>query len=264
MSFNDDILECGGMIDAMPMEEITGRKITPVIFMVDVSGSMSGSKINTVNQAMKDIMQDLAQFSNSDSEVRYAVMSFADKCKWETGESGLIQCDGIWQDLMTYSTTSFNQACFFLKERLSGKKDNGLFKFASGKTITPPVIILLTDGYPTDGDENGMTGIQELRNNKYFKGSYKIAIAIGNDANLTLCRNFTEDDELVYTVYNSKVLETILKAVVKNSVSVSSSGTSDITTVQNPNEFSVNTKQLSESITNEVTDSLSLEVEDWD
>lgn len=256
----------GGMIDNMPMEEIAGRKITPVIFMVDVSGSMSGTKINTVNQAMKDIMRDLQNFSNSDAEVRYAVMSFTDQCKWETGENGLIQCDGLWQNLRTYGGTAFNHACTVLKERMSGKKANGLFKFASGKTITPPVIILLTDGYPTDGDENGMTGIQELRNNKYFKGSYKIAIAIGNGANLTLCRNFTEDDELVYTVYNSKVLETVLKAVVKNSVSVSSSGASDITTVQNPGEFSVNTKQLVSTLHNELPDEVNLKVGDdeWD
>ena len=257
-------LEMGGMIDNMPMEEVTGRKITPVIFMIDVSGSMSGSKIDTVNHAMKDIMHDLAQFSNSDAEVRYAVMSFTDSCKWETGEEGLITCDGLWRDLRTYGGTAFNQACIVLKDRMSGKKQDGLFKFASGKTITPPVIILLTDGYPTDGDENGMTGIYELRTNKYFKGSYKIAIAIGNGANLTLCRNFTEDEELVYTVYNSKVLEAVLKAVVKNSVSVSSSGASDIATVQNPNEFSVNTKPLSEAIKNEVPETLSLKIEDWD
>ncbi|MBR1592028.1 MAG: VWA domain-containing protein [Ruminococcus sp.] len=259
-----DIMEPGGMIDNMPVNEIAGRRITPVIFMIDVSGSMSGSKIRTVNSAMQDIVNDLSNFSNSDSEIRYAVMSFTDSCKWETGEQGLIQCDGLWQDLSTYGGTSFNQACLVLKDRMSGKKENGLFKFASGKTITPPVVILLTDGYPTDGDANGMTGISELRKNKYFQGSYKVAIAIGDDANLILCRNFTEDEELVYTVYSSKVLEAVLKAVVKNSVSVSSSGASDISTVKNPNEFSVNTEQLAGAIKNEIPDTFSTEIKDWD
>ena len=221
--------EINGMIDNIPMEEITGRKVTPIIFMLDVSSSMGGSKIDTVNKSMEEIMRDLSRFSNSDAEVRYAVLSFCDYCKWETGDSGLIPCSDVWIPLETKGCTAFNEACVVLKERMSSKKQDGIFKFASGRTITPPIIVLMTDGYPTDGDENGMTGINKLLENRYFRGSYRVAIAIGKDANKKLCENFTGDKEFVYEVYNAKALGNILKAVIKSSVVVSSSGVSKIT-----------------------------------
>lgn len=223
------MFEVNGMIDNMPMEEITGRKVTPIIFMLDVSSSMSGTKIDQVNTSMEEIMSDLSRFSNSDAEVRYTVLSFCDYCKWETGENGLIPCDGVWKRLDTHGCTAFNEACSVLKERMSSKKQDGLFKFASGRTITPPIIVLMTDGYPTDGDEDGVMGINKLLENRYFRGSYRVAIAIGTDANKKLCENFTGDKELVYEVYNAKALGMILKAVIKNSVVVSSSGVSKIT-----------------------------------
>ena len=82
----------------------------------------------------------------------------------------------------------------------------------------------MTDGYANDGDRDGREGINKLKENKYFRGSYKIAIAIGNGANQKLCENFTGDKELVFTAYNANALKIMIDAVVKGSVTVSSAG----------------------------------------
>lgn len=244
----------GGMLESDPTE-VLNRKVTPVFFLIDVSGSMSGSKIGTVNSAMKEIMKDLSELDDVSFELRYAVLSFGSDCVWETGEKGLVPCDGSWKQLSANGLTYFNTACKMLKEKLSGK--HGFFKFASGKTITPPVLILLTDGYANDGDENGLDGVEVLKANHYFKSSFKAAIAIGENANMQLCENFTckkadVEKAAVWTAYNAKALRAILDVVVRSSVAVSSSNTSDVNgTMKNPEECEVNQGGLIDEVENQ-------------
>jgi len=264
----------GGMIDSpeQKTEEIN-RKITPVFFLIDVSGSMRGKKIDIVNNSMEQIMRDLAEMDSADFDLRFAVLSFETNCVWETGDE-LQPCDGEWNPLETGSLTYFNTACRDLKDKLSGK--HGFFRFATGKTITPPVIILLTDGYANDGDVDGKDGIAELKQNKYFKGSYKLAIAIGDEANQNLCVNFTGDDELVFTAYNEKALSGLLNAVIKGSIVVSSSGSSNPGLDNNgeakkPDKFEPDKDILKQTLNAEMKSNPDLEEsvniasnEDWD
>lgn len=241
-----DTFDDGGMIDLNKTEAIN-RKVTPVFFIIDVSGSMSGKKIDIVNNTMESIMKDLSDMNDSpDFDIRFAVLSFGSSCTWETG-SALQPCTGDWSPLTADGLTYFNTACRELKDKLSSK--HGFFNFATGKTITPPVLILLTDGYANDGNQDGLDGVKELRENKYFKGSFKLAIAIessGDDANKELCKNFTGDSELVFVAYNSKALKALLNAVIKGSVIVSSSGASNPNADGNkyPDPFEPNKENL--------------------
>ncbi len=216
----------GSSINREAKTTAINRKITPIFFIIDTSTSMQGSKIDTVNNTMRSIMADLAKENESpDYELRMAVLSFDTGVKWETGANGMVECSGLWDPLEANGLTYFNTACKELKDKMSGKK---FFNFATGKTITPPVLILLTDGYANDGNQNGEDGINVLKTNKYFIGSYKLAIAIGQDASHKLCENFTGDKELVYTAYNSKTLSKILEVIIKTSIGVSSAGTSSL------------------------------------
>ncbi|MBR1592027.1 MAG: VWA domain-containing protein [Ruminococcus sp.] len=259
----------GGMIVIDPVECIN-RRITPIFFMIDNSKSMEGSKMATVNSAMEEIMNDLKNFNNADAELRFAVLSFGVECRWETGEGGLISCDGFWNELSAADVglTCFNTACSELKEKLSGS--HGFFKFAAGKTITPPVLVLMTDGNANDGNKDGETGIAELSGNKYFNGSYKVAIAIGKEANQKLCENFTGDKELVYTAYNSLALKKILEGVIKCSVAVSSSGTSDTQVIQEPDPVKPRVdlvkRAIEEEFEEEELTDINIEIDDndWD
>ena len=265
-----DNYEEGGMIGSEEQRtEEVNRKVTPVFFLIDVSGSMDGKKIDIVNNSMEAIMRDLSNMDSADFDLRFAVLSFETNCVWETGDS-LIKCNGDWQPLETGSLTYFNTACRELKEKLSGK--HGFFNFATGKTITPPVIVLLTDGFANDGDTDGKDGIEELKKNKYFNGSYKLAIAIGDDANQQLCINFTGDKELVFTAYNEKALRGLLDAVIKGSIVVSSSGTSDVNSgSKNPDAIAPDTTNLKTVLHSEMASNPDLEEsvniagkEDWD
>ena len=61
--------------DAAPV----ARKVLPIIYVLDTSGSMSGEKIAKVNEAMNETFDVLKEISadNADAEVKINVLSFA-------------------------------------------------------------------------------------------------------------------------------------------------------------------------------------------
>ena len=205
------------MADWDNYEEVN-HKVTHVIFLIDVSENMKGKKIDVVNNTMESIVRELSEKDSADFDLHFAVLSFETDCTWVTGNS-LIPCDMGWQLPKTGTFTSFNTACRELNEKLSGK-EGGFFNFAVGKTITPPIIVLLNAGYATDGNPDGKDGIKELKKNKYFKEAYKLAIAIGDNANQQLCINFTGDEEFVYTAYNEKAFMSLIYGAFKDSIFV--------------------------------------------
>ena len=211
-----DNYEEGGMIDSEEQRtEEVNRKVIPVFFLIDVSESMSGKKIDILNNCMEAIMHDLSNMNNADVDIKYGVLTFGKECNWATGNE-LKVWNGIWDDFQVddgKESTCFNTACIELNKKLSLDM-HGFFYFATEKTITSPAIILVTDGFASDGDPDGKDGIEELKKNKYFSCSHKLAFAIGDDANQQLCINFTGDKELVFTAYNEKALRGLLDAVI--------------------------------------------------
>jgi uncharacterized protein YegL len=93
-----------------------------------------------------------------------------------------------------------------------------------------PAIILLSDGGPTD-DYN--TGLSKLKANNWFKSAIKIAIAIGDDADKDVLKDFTGSSEAVITVHNIDALKQIIRVVAVTSSQIGSkSSTAGETTKQ--------------------------------
>ena len=154
------------------------RKIMTLFYVVDTSGSMTGDKIGSVNSAMEEaITVDLPDIStaNDDAEIRVAIMQFSSGCSWITPSSGPIGIgDVIWNDLHTNGLTDLGAACVELDKKLSRNE------FLESQTgAYAPVILLFSDGGPTDNWEKGL---EQLKKNNWFKHAIKIAIAIGEDA----------------------------------------------------------------------------------
>ena len=88
-----------------------------------------------------------------------------------------------------------------------------------------PVIILLSDGEPTD---NYQEGLSVLQNNNWFKNAIKIAIAIGDDANKEVLKEFTGSIERVITVHTIDALKKMIEIIAVTSSQIgSSSSTAD-------------------------------------
>lgn len=185
------------------------RKIMTLFYMVDTSGSMTGDKIGSVNAAMEEaITVHLPDIStaNDDAEIRVAIMQFSSGCSWITPSSGPIGIgDVIWNDLHPSGLTDLGAACVELDKKLSRNE------FLESQTgAYAPVILLFSDGGPTDNWEKGL---EQLKKNNWFKHAIKIAIAIGEDADKTVLATFTGTPESVIAVNDNHTLKALIRKV---------------------------------------------------
>jgi uncharacterized protein YegL len=112
-------------LDAVP------RRVMPLIFLVDTSGSMDGAKIASLNVAVQESLKDVGEISknNSDAQIKVAVLEFSSGTQWmypQPIESESLQ----WQVLQASGLTSLGAAYSELNEKLS--KSHGFMAEPTG------------------------------------------------------------------------------------------------------------------------------------
>jgi len=195
------------------------RRTMTLFFMIDTSGSMMGNKIGAVNDAVVNVLPMLDEISetNPDAEIKVAALEFSNGASWLYSEPKLAS-EFVWQDVTAGGLTSLGEACSELNSKLSR---TGFMQAASGSFA--PAIILLSDGGPTDDYKSG---IAKLKNNNWFKAAIKVAIAIGDDADLKVLEEFTGTNEAVFTVHNIDALKQIIRVVAVTSSQIGSKSSS--------------------------------------
>jgi uncharacterized protein YegL len=192
------------------------RKTMVLFFLIDTSGSMFGTKMGSVNNAVEEIIPDLKSLSegNPDAVIKIAAMEFSNGCRWLT-EDGPIPAETFkWNPVEATGVTDLGEAFTELKLKLS---KNSFMQEATGSFA--PVIFLMTDGEPTDDWE---TPLAALKENNWFRHAIKIALAVGDDANIEVLKKFTDDPDAVITATNAEVLKRMIKFVSVRSSQVAS------------------------------------------
>ena len=182
------------------------RRTMVLFFVVDTSGSMEGAKIGTLNSAIEDIIPEIRQISkeNADAQIKIAVLEFSEGAKWHT-PSPLDVAGYSWNYLNADGITDFGAACKTLNEKLS--RDAFMGEIAGSFA---PAIFLLSDGEPTDDYKKPLS---DLWQNNWFKRAIKVAIAIGDDANKAVLKEFTGNIETVLTVHSPEALRKMIRFV---------------------------------------------------
>ena len=195
------------------------RRTMTLFFLIDTSGSMSGNKIGAVNDAIVNVLPMLEDISSSnpDAEIKVAAMEFSNGTKWLYNEPKSVE-DFKWIDVQAGGLTSLGEAGLELNSKLSR---SGYMKSASGSYA--PAIILLSDGGPTDNFDGGL---QTIQGNNWFKNAIRIAIAIGDDADLDVLARFTGNSEAVIKVQNIDALKQIIRIVAVTSSQIGSKSSS--------------------------------------
>lgn len=198
------------------------RRTMVLFFVVDTSGSMRGDKIGSVNDAIRETVPDLCDLSNknSDAIIKIATMQFDTEVKWLYPQP--IESENFhWNNLQANGLTNFGTALNELNNKLSKTQ---FLQEAAGSYA--PVIILLSDGGPTDQYQKAL---EDIKQNSWFKHAIKVAIAIGNDADKNVLTEFTGTSESVIDVHNRSALKAIIKfvSVTSSQVNSKSSGVDD-------------------------------------
>ena len=204
------------------------RRTMNLFFLIDTSGSMEGNKIGAVNDAIPNVLPLLKEIqeNNPDAEIKVAALEFSSGVNWLYDEPKLAE-DFIWQDVAAGGLTSLGQACVELESKLS-TSHGYMTKSETGSGYYAPAIILLSDGGPTDDFQSGL---KKLKDNNWFKKAIRIAIAIGDDADKEVLKQFTGNAEAVITVHNIDALKQIIRvvAVTSSQIGSKSSTAGDIT-----------------------------------
>lgn len=155
------------------------------IFLLDVSGSMAGPKIQSLNFAIDEAIPEMKRVAldNVNADVFLRVLTFGSYAKWHIAKRTPIS-EVTWKPVQVDGATMMGAA---LKEVAVVLEDKNM-----PERGLPPVLVLVSDGMPSDSFEQGM---QALLNTRWGKKAIKMAIAIGDDADHDILKRFVNDVE---------------------------------------------------------------------
>ncbi|MHB8126174.1 MAG: vWA domain-containing protein [Desulfitobacteriaceae bacterium] len=190
-------------------------------WLVDYSGSMEGSKIATLNQAIKQAIPAVSETLKNFPQVNIlmSAIKFSTHAEWHVGPDAVPIDDFFWPDLKAEGLTATAEAINLLIERLDIEK--------MGRRAYPPVCILLSDGYCTNTDEEYDAAIEKLNKLPWGKKAVRLVIAIGNESDYdeNQLLKFTNHKEIgILKAHSPEVLVQFIKWA-STSASLSSSQT---------------------------------------
>lgn len=247
-------------VDDYEPSSVLRRQVLNLLFMIDVSGSMRGTRIAQVNYALENIFKELRNRDDMYAEIKVGMMEFSDNAKWITSRPIPLD-DYVFTQIQAQPWyTCYGKAFIELEKVLH----RALFMNPSLGEYFAPLILFITDGEPVDVDEYP-AALAKLKNNKWFAKSAKYAIAVGEEAKNAeigkLLSQFTGVRENVRYADEGKALCDLIEFIAVRASEVQTSMVSSGGSTGNPNEGSSgfgmgNNPQGGNSIFSDVDESL--------
>jgi uncharacterized protein YegL len=205
----------------MPLEEegtgAPSKKRLNVFVLADCSWSMEGEKIQSLNQVMRDVVGELKRTVQDRpfADLALHVLRFSDEARWHQ-EGALIQ-DFTWTDFTCDGVTSLGKAIDLMATKLTPEQ--------MGRRNLPPLLILLSDGAPTDKWRDALQRFNATPWGK-MEHTVRVAIAIGREARQDVLGEFTAVKDHVLSANNAAQLEAHIRwATITLSSAISSRAT---------------------------------------
>jgi uncharacterized protein YegL len=169
------------------------RKPLHFIFVLDVSGSMMrAGRIQALNNAISEVLPHLRDEAraNPHAELLVRVLAFANEPRWVIEEPTPVE-QVHWSRLeaVPRGFTELGSALRALTEALDQMPESA--------SAYPPAIILVSDGRPTQS--TGVTfaeGLQALLGNQWGATAVRLALGVGQDADMHALRRFIGDEDV--------------------------------------------------------------------
>ncbi len=195
------------------------KRVMPIFFLIDTSGSMEGKKIGAVNAAIEELIPDLRHLSESqaDSEIKLAVLQFATGCEWVTPSLMSLDSFDDWEPLEATGLTDLGAAFLELNDKLS--KNGFMDRGAASSGFYAPVIILLSDGEPTD---DYMSALKKLQLQLQSLERTDTICFPGEDANREVLKKAIRNVELLFSVNDIGSLRKVIRFIAVTSSQIAS------------------------------------------
>ncbi|KHD10490.1 tellurium resistance protein [Candidatus Thiomargarita nelsonii] len=199
------------------------------IWLADCSGSMSvDGKIQALNTAIREAIPHMQRVAddNPNADVLVRAIKFSNGAQWHISRAMPI-ADFKWLDLTCDGLTDMGNALSMLAEQLKipPMTDRAL----------PPVLVLISDGEPTDDFGAGLSALMNL---PWGKKAVRIAIAVGEDANQDILQQFIGISDIQPLQANNA--DQLVRYIKWVSTAVLKSASSPASQVNNANPSGVN------------------------
>lgn len=169
-----------------PGGALSRRKLR-FIWLADCSGSMGErGKIQSLNHAIREALPHMreAAANNPHAEIMVQALKFSHVCEWHVAKPTPVE-KFTWTDLTAGGETAMGMALELVAQELTTEN--------IGSRGLPPVLVLVSDGQPTD---NFKKGLKKLLESPWGSRAIRIGIAIGDHADLGVLRSFMNNPEV--------------------------------------------------------------------
>ncbi len=159
-----------------------GARDLHLFFLIDASDSMSyGGKAETLNNAIREAIPHIRDIAReAEGSIKVHALTFSTGAKWLSHGVDIHHFN--WENIQTKGVTDMGRAFEMLSEKLSSD--------FQGERGYQPVMILLSDGMPTDDYEKGL---KQLKSTYWGGKAIRIAIAIGSETDVDVLQDFIGD-----------------------------------------------------------------------
>ncbi len=190
-------------------------------WIADYSGSMKGTRIATLNQAIREVLHPIrTAVASRPVEVFMRAIKFSDEAQWHVGPAPVALEQFVWPELTAHAGTSTAKAIRLLAGELTLEK--------MPRRGVPPVCILLSDGHHTDPQEEYDGAIQDLLKLPWGSHAVRLAIAIGEDESAydeqSLLKFISHKEVGVLKAHTAQELVNFIKWASTEAVKASSEG----------------------------------------
>ncbi len=203
---------------------VAKAKPLPVVLLLDVSGSMYGESIDTLNLAVKKMIADFASAEKNEIEILVSIITFGAEVLLHTPYTSAKDVE--WQDLQANGMTPMGTAFSMVKAMIEDKE-------TTPSRAYRPTIILVSDGAPND---DWQQPLRALVNEGRSQKCDRMAMAIGSEASNSVLNEFISGTEnKVFTAQDASQIQEFFKFVTMSVTTRINSQNANV--IPNPQEL---------------------------
>lgn len=157
------------------------------IWILDCSGSMNeDGKIQALNNAIAETLPHMKAVAetNPNADILVRAVTFSTGAQWHVSQPTIVH-DFQWEPISAGGLTAMGMALSLVASQLEVPPME--------ERALPPVLVLVTDGHPTDEFSMGLARLMAL---PWGKKAVRLAIAMGKDVNMEVLQRFIGHSEI--------------------------------------------------------------------